>query len=212
MFKQIAKEEYKFPANLDYLGEMREFITRVGRKYGVTEHIINNFKLAIDEAATNIIRHAYRDWEGFITIRMLIRDKNVSVSLIDQGRSFDPRKVRDPDLNRYVNIGKKGGLGIFIMRRLIDEIDYRKTVEGNELKLVKFRKVPNRKASIFPFISMSIKARFSLTASAILTVLILCGFFYSYLQQRGKILRTDLDTGRNLARLMAQRSMYPLVN
>jgi serine phosphatase RsbU (regulator of sigma subunit)/anti-sigma regulatory factor (Ser/Thr protein kinase) len=212
MFKQIAKEETKFPAALDYLGEMREFITRVGRKYGVSEHIINNFKLAIDEAATNIIRHAYRDWEGFITIRMLIRDRNVSVSLIDQGRAFDPRKVRDPDLNRYVNIGKKGGLGIFIMRRLIDEIDYRKTLEGNELKLVKFRKAPNRKSAFLPDVSLSIKARFSVTASAILTVLILGGFLFSYLQQKGKILRSDLETGRGLARLMAQRSLYPLAN
>jgi serine phosphatase RsbU (regulator of sigma subunit)/anti-sigma regulatory factor (Ser/Thr protein kinase)/transposase len=212
MFRQIAKEEYKFPASLDYLGEMREFITRVGRKYGVSEHIINNFKLAIDEAATNVIRHAYRDWEGFITIRMLIRDRNVAVSLIDQGRTFDPRKVRDPDLNRYVNIGKKGGLGIFIMRRLIDEIDYRKTVEGNELKLVKFRKAPTRKSSFLPDVSMSIKARFSLTASAILTIFILSGFFFSYLQQKGKIVKGDLEVGRGLARLMAQRSLDPLVN
>ena len=211
MFKQIAKkEEYKVPASIDYLGEMRDFVTRVGRKYGVSEHIINAFKLAIDEASTNIIRHAYRDWEGFITIRMLIRDRNVTVSLIDQGHTFDPRKVSDPDLNRYINIGKKGGLGIFIMRKLIDEIDYRKTVEGNELKLIKFREAPNKKPVLFPDLSLSIKARFSMTASAILTVLILSGFIFSYIQQKEKIVKSDLEAGRALARLMAQRSLYPL--
>ena len=48
-------------------------------------------------------------------------------------------RVQDPDLDRYVKIGKKGGLGIFIMRKLLDEIDYRHTEEGNELRLTKFR-------------------------------------------------------------------------
>jgi len=131
MFKRVIKEEHRVPADVNYLGELRDFITRTGRKYGVAERLINAFKLAIDESGTNIIRHAYRDWEGFITIRMIIRDNNVTVSMIDQGHRFDPRSVRDPDLNRYVEIGKKGGLGIFIIRRVIDKIDYRKTVEGN---------------------------------------------------------------------------------
>ena len=123
MFKKVKKKELKVPADIGNLGEMRDFITKVGRKYGVSENIINSFKMAIDEAGTNIIRHAYRDWEGFITVRMIIREQSVTVSLIDQGKTFDPRKVKNPDLDRYVNIGKKGGLGIFIMRKVIDDID-----------------------------------------------------------------------------------------
>jgi serine/threonine-protein kinase RsbW len=155
MFRKVIKEECKVPADIKYLGEMRNFVTHVGRKYGIPERILNAFKLAIDEAGTNIIRHAYRDWDGFVTLRMLIRNKDVTVSLIDQGHTFDLRRVRDPDLQRYVDIGKKGGLGIFIIRRVVDAIDYRKTVEGNELKLIKnrphfsrrhLRLVPGRRA------------------------------------------------------------------
>jgi anti-sigma regulatory factor (Ser/Thr protein kinase) len=154
MFKRVIKEERKVPADINYLGEMRDFITHVGRKYGVSERIINAFKLAIDEAATNIIRHAYRDWDGFITVRMIVRNNNVTVSLIDQGHTFDLRKVRDPDLQRYVQIGKKGGLGIFIIRRVIDDIDYRKTIEGNELRLTKARDVTSKRAFLSSDISL----------------------------------------------------------
>ena len=210
MFKRVIKEEFKAPADVNYLGEMRDFVTRIGRKYGVAERHINTFKLAIDEAGTNIIRHAYRDWEGFITIRMIIRDKSVTVSLIDQGHTFDPNRVRDPDLQRYVDIGKKGGLGIFILRRVIDGIDYRKTVEGNELRLTKFRKITPRRHFIFPDVALSMKARFSLMASCILTVLVLTGFIWNYVQQDEKILREDLRSGRALARSLVHKCLDDL--
>ena len=93
MFKRVIKEEWTFPAEIDHLGEMRDSVMHFGRKYGISDQVINAFKLAIDEAGTNIIRHAYRDWEGTITMRMMIRERDVTVSLIDQGHSFDPRQV-----------------------------------------------------------------------------------------------------------------------
>ncbi len=203
MFKRAIKEETKVPAEIRYLGDMRDFITRVGRRYGVSESIINAFKLAIDEAGTNIIRHAYRDWEGTITIRMVIQDKQVIVSLIDQGHAFDPNTVRDPDLNRYIEIGKKGGLGIFIIRRVIHAIDYHKTVEGNELRLIMNRDNAPRRRLFIPDLSLTMKTRFSLVASGVLTVLVLAGMFWSYLQQEPKILTEDFETGRALARSLS---------
>jgi serine phosphatase RsbU (regulator of sigma subunit)/anti-sigma regulatory factor (Ser/Thr protein kinase)/tetratricopeptide (TPR) repeat protein/transposase len=210
MFKRVIREECKVPADINYLGEMRDFITRVGRKFGVSERIINAFKLAIDEAATNIIRHAYRDWDGFITIRMIVRNKNVTVSLIDQGHTFDLRKVRDPDLQRYVEIGKKGGLGIFIIRRVIDNIDYRKTVEGNELRLTKTRDVSPKRSILVSDISLTLKVRFSLIASGILTIIVCVGFLSTYSHQGKKILKENLDAGRALVRSITHQSIDPL--
>lgn len=203
MFKRAIKEEYKVPADINYLGEMRDFMTRIGRKYGVSERIINAFKLAIDEAGTNIIRHAYRDWDGFITIQVIVRDKSVTVNLIDQGHTFDPNNVRDPDLQRYVDIGKKGGLGIFIIRRVIDDIDYQKTLEGNELRLTKKREVTERRRFIFSDVSITMKTRFSLIASGILSSFVLAVFIWNYLQQDDKILEEKLSTGRAIARSTA---------
>ncbi len=210
MFKRVIKEETKVPAEIGYLGEMRNFVTRVGRKYGVSERIINVFKLAIDEAGTNIIRHAYRDWEGFITIRMFVRDKSVTISMIDQGHTFDPNTVKDPDLQRYVDIGKKGGLGIFIIRRVIDQIDYHKTVEGNELKLIKNRSISPRKRFLVPEFSFTMKTRFSLIASGVLTTIVLAGFIYSYIQQEKTIVQKRFEEGRAIARTIVPRYISEL--
>ena len=207
MFKRVINEELKIPAEVDYLGDLRDFVTKVGRKYGVSETEINAFKLAIDEAGTNIIRHAYRDWQGFITLRMVVRDQSVTVSLIDQGHTFDPRKVKDPDLQRYVDIGKKGGLGIFIMRKVIDEIDYRKTEEGNELRLTKLRENTRRHRLMVPEVSVNMKTKFFLIATSVLSPVVIALFFWNFSQVGKTILRADLAEGWALTRSATQRSL-----
>ena len=109
--------------------------------------MINAFKLSIDEAATNIIKHAYRDWEGSITQRH--RQKNsLTIVLVDQGRVFRSASGQRSDL-QLCRHRQEGGLGIFIMRRLLDEIDYHKTEEGGELWMVTSRRcaqAPPRRA------------------------------------------------------------------
>lgn len=206
MFRKVIKEQWKFPAEVDHLGEMRDSVMHFGRKSGVSEQVINAFKLAIDEAGTNIIRHAYRDWDGMITMRMIIREKDVTVSLIDQGHSFDLRQVKDPDLQRYVDIGKKGGLGIFIIRRVIDKIDYRKTPEGNELRLTKSRKSEKRrfKATDMPF---SMKTRFSGIATVVITAIVFAYFGWNYLRLPGKILGDRLASAGSLSKSLGHQSI-----
>ena len=210
MFRKVIKEECKVPADIKYLGEMRNFVTHVGRKYGIPERILNSFKLAIDEAGTNIIRHAYRDWDGFVTLRILIRNRDVTVSLIDQGHTFDLRRVRDPDLQRYVDIGKKGGLGIFIIRRVVDAIDYRKTVEGNELKLIKNRPHFSKRHLRLPGMGLPLKLRYSVYASALWMMVIVVIWIVSESQQHSRILKADLTLGRSLATTLVHQCVDPL--
>lgn len=187
MFKNTVKEQLKVPAHFDYLGELRDFVTRIGRKHGLSDKVINAFKLSIDEAGSNVIRHAYREFDepGFILLRVIVRKASITVSLIDQGKYFDPRFVKNPDLKRYVDIGKKGGLGIFIIRKLMDEIDYRKTEEGNELRLTKYldpdrriKRLPSKVANI----PLTLKAKYFIWTAAIITSAICAGYFYFYLR------------------------------
>jgi serine phosphatase RsbU (regulator of sigma subunit)/tetratricopeptide (TPR) repeat protein/transposase len=126
--------------------------------------------------------------------------------MIDQGHTFDPRTVRDPDLQRYVDIGKKGGLGIFIIRRVIDDIDYRKTADGNELRLTKKREVHSRKRFL-PELSITMKTRFSLIASGVFTIITVTAFIWIYFQREGKVLQENLDRGWELARSMSSSSV-----
>jgi len=144
----ISKEQVIVPAQIKYLPVLRKFIIRIGSKYKFAKNEINAFKISIDEACTNIIKHGYNaDQSGSITMRVLVNDDQLVVELIDQGRSFDPNTVGNPNLNNYVDTGKKGGLGIFIMRKFIDEINYEIKSHYNILRLKK-----NRSRSTTPLI------------------------------------------------------------
>ena len=196
MFQTILKEQLKVPAKIEFLGELRDFVTKVGNRHSFSERVINAFKLSIDEAATNIIKHAYRDWAGNITIRAIVKKNSLTIVLVDQGKYFDPRQVSDPDLQRYVDIGKKGGLGIFIMRRLLDEIDYRKTEEGNELWMVKYRDVARKRRLTVPSLSMTLKARYWLISTSVFTLILLGVFSYNYFRHDEAIVADYLARGR----------------
>ncbi|MDZ7724512.1 MAG: ATP-binding protein [candidate division KSB1 bacterium] len=67
MFKRVDKSEMTIPAKYEYLGQLRDFVTKIGKRWGYSDKVISAFKLSADEAATNIIKHAYRDTEGDIT-------------------------------------------------------------------------------------------------------------------------------------------------
>ena len=61
MFRNVKKEEITIPAQMSYLIQIRDFVEHIGKRYKYSEKMINSFKLVIDEACTNIIRHGYRD-------------------------------------------------------------------------------------------------------------------------------------------------------
>lgn len=205
MQKRSKKEEMTVPAHIDYLGKLRDFVIKHGQKNGFSDRVINTFKLSVDEAATNIIKHGYGRGNGTITIRAIAKNDRMIVSLIDQGKYFDPMHVKAPDLSQYVNIRKKGGLGIFIMRKLMDSIEYRKTSEGNELRMTKLRdEAPKKKIDIpVPSMSMTLKARYSLIMSAILTIIILIGYLYYYFHWETKIIHEIIIAGKRICESFA---------
>jgi serine phosphatase RsbU (regulator of sigma subunit)/anti-sigma regulatory factor (Ser/Thr protein kinase)/TolA-binding protein len=207
LLSKVEKEQLKVPAHIDYLGDLRDFVTQIGKKHSFSDKVINAFKLAVDEAATNIIRHAYRETDGLITLRSIVRKNSLTLCIIDQGTYFDPKRVKDPDLNRYIDIGKKGGLGIFIIRKLMDEIDYRKTEEGNELRITKYLEKPvkERLANTVSTIPVSIKAKFFFRAIAIITLIIALGYLYYYLKASDLVLNDFLNSSRSTSSQIVNR-------
>lgn len=186
MFKNISKEEIVVPASMAHLKEIRDFIEMIGKKYKFPEKTINSFKLVVDESCTNIIRHGYKDIkDGKITIRAIIRRLSLTIVIIDQGRSFDPRQVRDPDLQKYVQIGKKGGLGIFMMRKLMDDIQYNLIGGGNELRLTKLREPDHEPKLVSWFTSLSLRDKSLLITSVIMVIATITAYF---------ILKAQIDT------------------
>jgi len=137
--RQISPQKMVIPAEVSYLPALRQFISRIGEKYSLTKHEINAFRISIDEAATNIIKHGYQGCVGSITMKVHVNNEHLIVELIDQGQSFDPKVMKNPNISQYIKTSKKGGLGIYIMRKFLDTIEYEVTNVGNILRLVKVR-------------------------------------------------------------------------
>lgn len=160
---QSPFEQIIVPAHINYLPELRKFIARLASKYRFSQSETNALTISVDEACTNIIKHGYQNRPmGSITMNVQIRKDRLEVELIDYGISFDPNLVSDPNLSHYVQCGKKGGLGIFIMKKFLDEIHYVTAGQKNILRLIKFRQDGNVRPFLVPLTIAfkRLKARF----------------------------------------------------
>ena len=129
----------QFAAKFEYLDEIREFVGTIARKSGFSDKDVYNIQLATDEAASNIIEHAYENIsDGVLELSCGVRDDLMTIVLIDHGESFDPSEIPLPDLKADLSDRKIGGLGIFLMRKLMDEVHYEvKPDRGNILTMTK---------------------------------------------------------------------------
>jgi serine/threonine-protein kinase RsbW len=103
----------------------------------------NRLQIAVDEAVTNIIEHGYEDrplGEATIHLAIQVDEDAFHMTISDQGQHFDPNRMSDIDIQRHVDAGHHGGLGVFLMRRIMDVVDYRyENGKQNTLSLVKYR-------------------------------------------------------------------------
>jgi serine/threonine-protein kinase RsbW len=129
----------------ELLTEVRKFVTDAAKGFGFPDDDISNIELAVDEACTNIIKHAYRyrpDGKIRITIslsRTNDRLKKFVIRILDHGVAFDSSKYTVPDMQEYFKRLKPGGLGIVLMRKLMDEVEYDiQPGISNSIQLVKY--------------------------------------------------------------------------
>jgi serine/threonine-protein kinase RsbW len=130
-----------FPAAFEQLDEIREFVGAAALDAGMDNKEIYAVQLATDEACTNVIEHAYGgEMHGQIEITCHVQDRTLTVIIHDHGKSFDPNQVPEPNLNADLSKRRIGGLGIYLMRKLMDEVTYEASTEtGNTLTLLKHK-------------------------------------------------------------------------
>lgn len=93
---------------------------------------------AVDEASTNIVKHAYSGKGGFLEISCRLRDKDIMITIKDHGRQFDPNSVPLPEVDTDLENRRIGGLGIYMMKKMVDEATHSfDTNDGNKLVLRK---------------------------------------------------------------------------
>jgi serine/threonine-protein kinase RsbW len=107
------------------------------RAHAFSEEEILDTQLAVEEAVTNVIVHGYAGTTGQVVITGLTTTELIEVRIEDTSPPFDPRSIPEPDITQDIEDRKIGGLGIFLIRQVMDDISYRYEDGKNILLLVK---------------------------------------------------------------------------
>jgi anti-sigma regulatory factor (Ser/Thr protein kinase) len=134
-------ETRKFNGHLENLGKICDYVTGYAIRAGFNESQIYAVQLSVDEAATNIIEHAYGgNIQQELEITCQVLSNGLKVVLHDHGKPFEPEQVPEPVVDVPLEKLKSRGLGIFLMRKMMDEVCFQFTPDqGNTLTLVKYR-------------------------------------------------------------------------
>ena len=123
------------PAKPEYITLGRLALTAIGRLHELEDEVLGDLKLALTEACTNSVRHAYTDGEGEVEIVYELRPGRLAVEVRDEGPGFPPP---DRELGEHDELSE-GGLGIAIIRALTDEFDLVDSDRGgSRLRFVKY--------------------------------------------------------------------------
>ncbi|MBN1559243.1 ATP-binding protein [candidate division KSB1 bacterium] len=133
----------RIPSETDNLELIREFVTKVADKVGFNSDDVGKIELACDEACTNVIKHAYasdrNNGKKSLDILIKIDFDKFTLVVTDHGKGFDPDSIKMPDMQEYLAQLKVGGLGIYLMKTLMDEVDYQiQPGVKNQVKMVKY--------------------------------------------------------------------------
>ena len=128
----------RVPSRTEFLATIRDATRRMAAVAGFDDAQADQLALAVDEASTNVIEHAYRGAPGrTIEVRFQDGDGVLRVEVVDDGEAVDPRAVPQVDLHRYASERRTGGLGMHLMGRIMDSVTFRRGARRNVCCMVK---------------------------------------------------------------------------
>ena len=143
----------QLPAKIENMGLLVQFISDIARKFGFSGKRIKEIELATEEALVNIINYAYPDHSGNIKVTCSQDPSNDSyndsykdpdkdshkafvIKIEDTGIAFDIMSLKAPDISTGISDREVGGLGVFLIRKLMDKVLYHRKNKKNILELV----------------------------------------------------------------------------
>lgn len=213
VLKQKKKEYLKeFEAREDTLSDIREFVLRALGYTRFSQRELTAVLLVIEEACTNVIRHAYLYGPGYIKLRVVLERRKVTFDIIDTGRKFDFDTAGTPDLERYVQTSRKGGLGLYLIRKIMDNVEYYSSGGENCLHLEKTLPSKNRLIDFSWLSDISIRKKFAIWLTTILTVLVLIIYFYFDNRTTGTLNNNFMVKMKEVATTLASQARENIVN
>lgn len=134
--------ELVITSELQQLPQVRELVANALHQGRFPERYLNRLMIVADEAVSNIIEHGYEgktDQATTIHIALTVTPDEYRILITDQGMRYDPNESDEVDIANHVTTGRGGGLGVSLMRKIMDVIEYQyQAGQRNRLLLVKF--------------------------------------------------------------------------
>ena len=133
-------EKIEVTATLANLDVMIDFAVCCAAKQCFDKEALSEIRLASEEALVNVAKYAYPDKEGTVTIACApAKEGGIVIEISDAGVPFDPLTLKEPDISLPIERRTIGGLGIFMIRRIMTRVEYRRENGRNILTLTKIK-------------------------------------------------------------------------
>jgi serine/threonine-protein kinase RsbW len=125
------------PARLEYLNQFIEAVSTCAVEKGLSDKKrLAEIQLAVEETLVNVFNYAYADREGEVEVICNTEGGDLIIEIVDSGIPFNPLAYGEPDVTADVAERKIGGLGVFLIRKVMDDVRYQRVADKNILDLV----------------------------------------------------------------------------
>ncbi len=130
----------KVPSRTEFLAVVRDVTRSMAEVAGFNRAAADQIALAVDEAATNVIEHAYGGaGDRIVEVRYEDAGEDLRVDVVDNGARVDPKAMPRVDLDRYASERRKGGLGVHLMSKIMDSVTFRRSARRNVCCLIRHK-------------------------------------------------------------------------
>ncbi len=137
----MSHQDLTITNDMTCLPQVREFVRSGVEQGDFPREFLNRLQIAVDEAISNIIEHGYSGVAGgsaTIALHLTVDAETFRIEIEDDGSVFDPKNLPEVDIRKHAGSGRAGGLGVFLMRRVMDQIEYHyQHGKRNKLILIK---------------------------------------------------------------------------
>lgn len=135
----ILEKTLTLKNDISELNNLRELSEVFGQENNISNDIINKFQLAFEELISNIIFYGYDDeLPHEISVVFTLDGKSMAVLIVDDAKEFNPLEKEDPDISLSIDERKIGGLGIYLVKSLMDEVNYKRESGKNYFYIKKY--------------------------------------------------------------------------
>ncbi len=138
MNKESIRKVLLVENQLDELTKVQVFLEELGEEWEINIPLVFSLNLVLEEALTNVISYGFNDGnKHIIEISFEKTGDELFIAIIDDGHEYDPTLKTDPDLTLSVEERPIGGLGIFLIKKIMDKVEYQRINNKNNLILTK---------------------------------------------------------------------------